>query len=180
MCYYVTIGSDLALAELKQHENRTIRIQLASNPFFKQNMPDAVTYVNLTDGHCSCLIYCCEDKDDRKKRINQREEMLRNKYRKKGWKEPKIERVVKQQITDLEYKFELGSTSDRGIYKPVAELLHAILSNGSVLYVYTHMYSGNIHDEKLSLPESISIRAERLRDLIVDWLPEDTIVKVQK
>ncbi|HOO56546.1 MAG TPA: hypothetical protein PLN69_06970 [bacterium] len=57
MCYFITIGSDIDFPSLESCAEGGLCIEKTDRPFFRENMPGAVSFVNLTDRHCSCSIY---------------------------------------------------------------------------------------------------------------------------
>jgi hypothetical protein len=161
MCIIITIGSDIPFEALESCEAGGLYIKKETDPFFKNNMPKAISFGNLIDGHCSCSLY-----PSNAWRVEDKLNKQRVKYMKKGYSEQKIERI----INDMDNHDRLSYDNS------VKQIFKKILEKSKLIYVYCHMYTGGVDDQKLPMEKQITISAECFDDNIETWLPENTIV----
>jgi hypothetical protein len=165
MCHFIIIGANISIHELEECAGNAFSVTEIHNPFFKEHMSNAETIATLTDGHCSCSI-CASTPD----LIRKEETVLRKRYRRKGFSEKKIDRIVCDMIANGRM---IGANSIQLFF----EELHI---KSDFIYVYCHMYSGNIETEIVPLNKKKTESAHCFERSIDEWLPEDTIVYIPK
>ncbi len=127
MCLFVTVGSVAALEELeKAFDRRHFQLEPANNPSVKALLPPDLATYYVTRGGCSCDLM-----SDRVGKFHDPNKM-RERLKKKGWSQNKIDRAVDQAIGDGSPQFR-ESQHGREFRKGVVALAqsHAVWLHGA-------------------------------------------------
>jgi hypothetical protein len=157
MCHFLTISVPAQkVPEVPKTLRREVHFAKQLNRSVTVHAPpDWISFV-VTSGGCSCDFYRSGDDspDDESKRIS--------KYRKQGWSEAKIQRVIESMTTAT--MRSVGLRDD--IVEMVADFTHAF----GQIRLSLHWYSGDIETESFSLNDFGRV-------LLADFKLDTTIFK---
>jgi len=157
MCHFLTISvPSPSVPEVPEHLRREIHFSEQLNRSVTKHTPPNWTSFVATSGGCSCDFYRAGDDSSagESKRIS--------KYRKQGWSEAKIQRVIESRATATIRS--AGLRDD--VVGMVAEFTHAF----GQIRLSLHWYSGDTETESFSLNVSGQV-------LLADFKCDPTILK---
>ena len=165
MCYSLTISFNRDFENLvRSLFSDKISLSDNKNAFFKETFGKDSLSFDLTDGYCSCPIYPLLLADNSEDEI----EKIVQKYRRKGFSENKIKRVLSDK-TNSQPKNPLN----------LREMLAEIVRESASLWIFVHQYEDTFAGEKLKSCETIELRIAELVNKKTE-IPEDVIVKIKK
>ena len=105
--------------------------EVASNPTCGQMGTPSV--LEVTDGHCACSLYI-----PTQRYLGEDTQLMRARYRRKGWPDGKIERAVKARCAAAE-KRAAARHADRNKFPSVIEQL---VESGAEVWLLAHFFDG--------------------------------------
>ena len=157
MCHFLTISVPAkTVPDVPERWRRAVHFTKQLNSSVTVLSPPAWTSFVATSGGCSCDFYRVGDDStaDESKRIS--------KYRKQGWSEAKIQRVVEGRTT--------GTLKSSGLRDDIVEMVTDLTHLFGQLRLSLHWYSGDIETECFSLSDSGQI-------LLADFKRDPTLLK---
>ena len=142
MCWLIFAGihgqrGDLVAA----FKTRGYTAELSRNPTCAQvGTPDVLA---VTDGHCACALYI-----PTQRYVGEDTQLMRARYRRKGWTDGKIERAVKARCAAAEKR--VAMRANRNLFPSTIEEL---VESGAEVSLLAHFFEGSFEE-----PFSISIR----------------------
>ena len=141
MCYFITIGVPTKHYELVREKlSKNYEIQRTDNPSFCEQLgPDGSVYTITKDG-CSCSLYNWIDLPEWNK-------TEKNKRRKKGWSEAKINRSIEQMIKNSQF----------GVHEGLIREISSILQKIKILTFTVHWYDDDVEKEVIYFSEKSNL-----------------------
>jgi hypothetical protein len=159
MCYFITVALPETDAAELAREFRGEFVPL-HNPSLAKQLPAGHKMLSLVEGMCSCSIYMpSSPHTDPTKR--------REKYKKKGWSQAKIERAIRE-----------AEQSRQSPGKSLPRYLQEIAQFVPEFWVHVHWFSGDISEEQIPLAPHMLLRGEGFLGEVA--VPQDTLVHVQR
>lgn len=157
MCHFLTISVPAqTVPEVPKTLRREVHfVKQLNRSVTVHTPPDWISFV-ATSGGCSCDFYRAGDDspDDESKRIS--------KYRKQGWSEAKIQRVIESRAT--------ATMRSAGLRDDIADMIADFTHAFGQIRLSLHWYSGDIETESFSLSDSGQV-------LLADFMRDTTILK---
>ena len=157
MCYFITVAVDEKYVALMKAKLRSsFHLSSTGNHTIVDSLrADEVAFV-LTDGMCSCDLYC------RPHAIEDNEEKLRRKYakpkyKKLGWSEDKINRAIADSL-----RKPPGELT--GLRADLRWQLCNLAAEAGRVSLVVHFYSGGTETEEVPLKGKKVVRCEELQD----------------
>lgn len=141
MCYFITMAVPKGQAEdiRKKYAESGLSLDPTSNPSAQQPAgPDFVPLL-VTGGGCSCAWYVrpdCDTHDEEQRR-------RREKYRKLGWSDAKIERALATPPKT--------PPPDSGLHPTIRDLLKEVAAECGEVRVWVHDFTGRAESEPYTI-----------------------------
>ena len=171
MCYFITIAVDEKHESLlKQKLRSSFRLAPSNNPSIVSYLEPTDRAFTLTKGMCSCDLYrrpnLAEDQEGKLRR-----KYSKPKYRKRGWTESRIDRVIADRLTKPVKDFS-GLRSD--VWLQLCELAK---ETGRVSLII-HFYSGRTETENVPIQDKNIVKCSE-KDDDSKAVTEDTLIEIQ-
>jgi hypothetical protein len=152
MCYFITIClPESAVLYLQEEARPSMSAWRCENNDIMARVPSGLSGYILTTGMCSCDLYSAPlDEETRK----EHDSKLKQKYKKKGWSELKIQRAIADANAAVKRK---------GLRDDARELIARVADESKKVYVFVHMYSGDQMTEKVTVKQSRTVSASEFR-----------------
>lgn len=163
MCYFLTLSvKGKSTPPVPGRFRRHIHFREQKNPSIERLNPDDSRSFIVISGGCSCPLFrrLEETRDDESRDIE--------KYRKKGWSEAKIQRV-------LAHRKEPKNPFS-GIREDAVELIDELVSQFEKVRVSLHFYHGDLESEEFSLADGGILSNEDFRRRASQFESETTFV----
>ena len=140
MCYFITVAFPKAMASSILAElPKGLQPLTVTNQAITKLLPKDYGSLAIITAMCSCDLYSPALPGE-KERVK---EVLRRKYKKKGWSENKIQRALDDHEKSIKVRLE-GFRDDF-----LNWLTASVSSTQSSFFVFVHMYRGLIENEEL-------------------------------
>jgi hypothetical protein len=168
MCYYITTAFPKAMANaILRSLPKGLNSLPATNPAISRLLPKDYDSLAIITAMCSCDLYSSAKPGEK----DREEEALRRKYKKKGWSENKIQRALDDHEKNMKTRRE-------GFRDDFLNWLTASAANSQKsLFVFVHMYRGEIEAEQLEIIRE-KVTAAEFATFQLNF-PQDVLVEVK-
>jgi hypothetical protein len=143
MCWLIFAGIRGGKEPVAVFKSRGYVAEASRNPTCAHmGTPDVFA---VSDGHCACALYI-----PTQRHVGEDTQLMRARYRRKGWTNDKIERAVKARCAAAEQR--LAMRANRNLF-PAA--IAALVESGAEVALLAHYFEGSFDQ-----PFPISIRRE--------------------
>jgi hypothetical protein len=172
MCYFITIAVDEKHeSTLRQKLRSSYTLSRSDNPSIRGNLkPQDVLFV-IASGMCACDLFSrpqMVESENREERL--RRKYSKPKYKKLGWTEARIERVIADSLSKPTNEFS-------GLRADLRWQLCDLAEDVGRVSIVVHFYSGDTETDEVPINWKKAITCEDLRDND-ESVVEDTLVEV--
>jgi hypothetical protein len=171
MCYFIGIGlPPPAAGRLLEEFGRGYMLSPTSNASIRAGLPASFHPRLLTSGMCSCDLY-------HRPGVPSPEpspERMRDRYRKRGWSEAKIDRAISRSRASP----RAARSGFSGLRADVAAGILAVARDAGPLALVVHCYSGEVESERFAVTPGPRYRGADFL-AAAGSLPADTLVWVE-
>ena len=171
MCYFITVAvEEEHQSTLRQKLRSSFTLFRSENPSIKDNLkPQEVSFV-IASGMCACDLFRPRMIENENEEERLRRKYAKPKYKKLGWTEAKIERVIADSLSKPVNDFS-------GLRADLRWQLCDLVADVRRVSIVVHFYSGDTETEEVPIREKKAITCEDLRDND-ESVVEDTLVEI--
>lgn len=171
MCWFVALGTTSAGAAALEDHRRAggiLQLRRSNNPHIARIFNADEVLFEVTQGGCSCGIYT------RPKAIVPPEnEILRGRYRRKGWSESKITRALDAAASAKSPS--IGRNAEMGPERAFRDAVTEQVRDFGGVRLFAHMYCGSQDEEEVTCK---SRRRIGLSEFLKSGFPPDELIQI--